>query len=71
MEILIHLPAVMVAGSAAFIGYSYYSAAVQRAAKRERLRQSAYPNVVVGLSTRMVKPERADLEPARDWDVAA
>jgi len=70
MEILIHLPALMVAGSAAFIGYSYYSAAVQRAAKRERLRQSAYPNVV-GLSTRMVEPERADLEPARDWDVAA
>ena len=46
------------------------NAAVQRAAKRERLRQSAYPNVV-GLSTRMVEPERAELEPAHDWDVDA
>ena len=70
MEILIHLPAVMVAGSAAFIGYSYYSAAVQRAAKRERLRQSAYPNPVA-FSTRKAETEGADLEPARDWDVAA
>ncbi|UPM49414.1 MULTISPECIES: hypothetical protein [unclassified Synechococcus] len=70
MEILIHLPAVMVAGSAAFIGYSYYSAAVQRAAKRERLRQAAYPNVV-GLSSRTLEPERPELEPPRDLDVAA
>ena len=70
MEILIHLPAVMVAGSAAFIGYSYYSAAVQRAAKRERLRQSAYLNPV-GLPMCMAETERADLEPGRDWDVAA
>ena len=70
MEILIHLPAVRVAGSEVIIGCSYYTAAVQRAAKRERLRQSAYPDVI-GLSTRMVQTECAVLEPARDWDVAA
>jgi len=70
MEILIHLPAVMVAASAAFIGYSYYSAAVQRATKRERLRQPGY-SAVVDFSPRSLDPQRSDLEQPRDWDVAA
>ena len=52
------------------MGYSYYSAAVQRAAKRERLRQPGYSQVV-GFSPRTLDPQRSDLEQPRDWDVAA
>lgn len=42
MEVLVHLPAVMVAGSAAFMGYSYYSASAKRDARRERLLEADY-----------------------------
>lgn len=57
MEALVHLPAVMVAGSAAFMGFSFYSASAKRDARRLRLQEAdhqaalertlaAYANVV-------------------------